>query len=88
MPTLCMFLGILIKMNWKDIGQHSAPHFHAYYGDYEASFSLDGDILAGSFSKKQAAFVRAWALIHEEELRVNWRLASAGEETFRIDPLR
>ena len=42
MPTLCMFLGILIKMNWKDVGQHNMPHFHAYYGNYEASFALDG----------------------------------------------
>ncbi len=88
MPTLSMFLGILIKMNWKDAGQHNQPHFHAFYGEYEASFSLDGEILAGEFPKKQAAFVRAWALIHEEELAANWRLALDGEETFRIDPLR
>lgn len=88
MPTLCMFLGILIKMNWKDVGQHNTPHFHAFYGDYEASFSLSGELLAGSFPKKQAAFVRAWALLHEDELKANWTLASSGEETFRIDPLR
>ena len=75
-------------MNWKDAGQHSEPHFHAFYGEYEASFSLDGEILAGEFPKKQAAFVRAWALLHEEELAANWRLAPDGEETFRIDPLR
>jgi len=88
LPTLCMFLGILIKMNWKDLGQHKTPHFHAFYGDYEASFTLDGEILAGAFPKKQAAFVRAWALLHEDELKANWQLASSGEETFRIDPLR
>lgn len=88
MPTLCMFLGILIKMNWMDLGNHNLAHFHAYYGDYEASFALDGEILAGSFPRKQTAFVRAWALLHEEELRANWQLASNGEETFRIDPLR
>ena len=49
---------------------------------------MDGEILAGEFPKKQAAFVRAWALMHEEELAANWRLALEGEETFRIDPLR
>lgn len=38
MPTISMFLGILIKMNWQDTGQHSLPHFHAFYGDYEAVF--------------------------------------------------
>jgi len=83
-----MFLGILIKMNWMDAGQHNAPHFHAYYGDYEASFSLDGEILAGEFPKKQSAFIRAWALIHEEELLADWKLAMNGEEIFRIDPLK
>ena len=88
MPTLSMFLGILIKMNWEDTGQHNSPHFHAFYGEYEASFALDGELLAGSFPKRQAAFVKAWALMHEEELEANWALAKAGEETFRIDPLR
>lgn len=88
MPTLSMFLGILIKMNWKDAGQHNKPHFHAWYGEYEASFSLDGEILAGSFPSRQAVYVKAWALMHEDELAANWKLALNGEETFRIDPLR
>jgi len=38
MPTLSMFFGILIKMNWKDMGRHKSPHFHAFYGSYEAVF--------------------------------------------------
>jgi hypothetical protein len=82
-----MFYGILVKMNWKDTGQHNRPHFHAIYGDYEAVFYLDGEIAAGEFPKKQAAFVKAWALIHADELAANWQLAAAGEETFRIKPL-
>jgi len=88
MPTLSMFFGILIKMNWKDTGQHNAPHFHAIYGEFEATFTLIGELLAGEFPSRQAAFVKAWALLHEEELRVDWELAKAGEETFRIDPLK
>lgn len=88
MPTLSMFLGILIKMNWKDIGQHKKPHFLAYYGEYEAVFGLDGEIIAGNFPSKQSAFVKAWALLHEEELAADWKLAETGEETFRIDPLK
>ena len=88
MPTISLFLGILIKMNWRDIGQHNKPHFHAYYGDYEAVFTLDGEIITGSFPGRQRAFVKAWALLHEEDLRANWKLAVNGEETFRIDPLK
>lgn len=83
-----MFLGILVKMNWKDTGQHKLPHFHAFYAEHEASFGLDGEIIAGSFPKKQAAFVKAWALLHEDELLANWKLALDGEEIFRIEPLK
>jgi hypothetical protein len=88
MPTLSMFLGILVKMNWKDTGQHKKPHFHAFYGEHEASFGLDGEIIAGKFPKKQAAFVKAWTLLHEDELAANWKLAVDGEEVFRIEPLK
>lgn len=88
MPTISMFLGILIRMNWKDKGQHSSPHFHAYYGEFEAVFGLDGEIIAGNFPYKQSAFVKAWTLLHEDELTANWTLAANGEETFKIEPLR
>ena len=44
--------------------------------------------MAGEFPKRQAAFVKAWALMHEDDLKENWRLALNGEETFHIDPLR
>ena len=88
MPTISMFLGILIRMNWRDIGQHKTPHFHAYYGEFEAVFSLDGEIIAGIFPNKQRAFVKAWSLLHEDDLAANWTLAVNGEETFKIEPLR
>ena len=88
MPALSMFFGIIIRMNWKDRGQHNTPHFHAFYGDYEAVFGLDGEVIAGNFPRKQSAFVKAWALLYEDELTANWKLAVNGEETFRIAPLR
>ena len=88
MPTISMFFGILIKMNWSDVGQHNTPHFHAFYGEYEAVFGLDGEMIAGSFPNRQSAYVKAWTLLHEDDLAANWKLAVNGEETFRIDPLR
>ena len=39
-------------MLFKDIGQHNKPHVHVYYGEYEVSVSIDGDLLAGSLPKK------------------------------------
>ncbi|MDR3051170.1 MAG: DUF4160 domain-containing protein [Oscillospiraceae bacterium] len=86
--VLSMFYGILIKMHWGDMGQRGVPHFHAFYGDEAAVFVLEGDILAGRFPTKQAALVRAWALIHADELAADWTLAANRKEIFRIDPLR
>jgi len=83
-----MFYGILIRMNFKDKGQHNLPHFHAFYGEHEAVFGLDGEIIAGEMPRKQAALIKAWALLHEEDLQINWKLAVGGEKIFRIDPLR
>ena len=88
MPTICMFQGIIIRMYWQDTDRHKLPHFHAFYGDTEAVFSLEGEIIAGEFPKKQAAFVKAWALIHEDDLKANWNLAINMEDTYRIEPLR
>jgi hypothetical protein len=83
-----MLQGIIVRMYWCDTDRHKLPHFHAYYGDNEAVFSLDGELIAGDFPKRQAAFVKAWALMHEDDLKANWRLTLNGEETYHIDPLR
>ena len=47
MPELCRFYNIIIKMIYSDNGQHSKPHFHVYYAEYEASVGVDGELLAG-----------------------------------------
>jgi len=49
---------------------------------------LDGEIIAGEFPSKQRAYVKAWALLHEDELAADWKLAVGGEDVFRIDPLK
>jgi len=61
MPTISLFFGIIIRMFWHDNDKHKTPHMHAYYGEYEAVFVLDGEIIAGDFPKRQAALVKAWA---------------------------
>lgn len=66
MPTISLFFGIIIRMFWRDNERHKMPHMHAYYGDYEAVFTLDGEIISGDFPKRQAALVKAWALLHQK----------------------
>lgn len=38
MPTISEFFGIIIRMYYDD---HNPPHFHAYYGDYQALIRID-----------------------------------------------
>ena len=88
MPVLSMFYGIIISMYFEKDGKHSEPHFHAKYGEYKAEEDFNGQIIAGKLPVKQAAYVKAWAYIHQEELRVNWELAMQNEKPFRIEPLK
>lgn len=88
MPTISAFYGILISMYFEKDGQHHTPHFHARYGEYKAEVDFDGNILAGEMPPRQAAYIKAWAYIHQEELAMNWTLAEQDEKPFRIDPLK
>ena len=88
MPELCRFYNIVIKMIYSDDGQHHKPHFHAIYGEYEASIGVDGELLAGSLPVKQFKLVQAWAAIHEDELYEAWNKAVRNIPFGKIDPLR
>ena len=85
MPTISMFYGILIRM-YND--EHNPPHFHAIYGDYEACFAFDGEIIDGYLPKKQIRLIQAWVELHRDELLANWKLAEQGEPLFKIEHLR
>ncbi len=86
MPEISRFLGIIIKMYFND---HSPPHFHAYHQNYKATFSIQtGQMIDGKFPQKQAAFVTAWALLHQKELMANWKALISGKDAQKIDPLR
>lgn len=85
MPSISMFFGIVITMNYVD---HQPPHFHARYGKHKASFSLDGDLIVGDMPAKQLKLIAAWATIHSDELSANWDLAREREQLYKIDPLR
>jgi hypothetical protein len=44
--------------------------------------------LDSTLPRRQLRFVLAWAELHQEELRENWRRARAGETLQEIEPLR
>lgn len=86
MPTICMFRGIKIYINWND---HMPPHFHAKYGNDEVIVSIgDIEVLEGSMPNKQLKMLLGWAALHQEEIIENWNLAEGKQELFPIEPLK
>jgi len=82
MPTISWFYGIAIRMYVRD---HPPPHFQAVYAEYEANVSIDtGEVIEGALPKAAARLVKEWALMHQGQLRDNWRRARAGEQPERI----
>lgn len=86
MPTICIFRGIKIYMNYCD---HLPPHFHAVYGGQEVLVDIqDLSVLRGGLPGKQEKMLLGWAALRQSELMENWELARKHQELFQIDPIR
>ena len=88
MPTISMFFGIIVMMHCEKDERHHVPHLHASYAECSAALDFDGEVLAGSLPRRQMALLRAWMVLHREELEADWLLLMRKEDVFRIDPLR
>ncbi len=84
MPTISRFLGIVIAMYWND---HSPPHFHAKYGEYEITVEINTGIVEGKFPKRAWRHVLEWYELHRDELFENWELCARQEMLRPIAPL-
>ena len=85
MPTISVFYGILIRMYFND---HPPPHFHARYGEFEATVAIETlEVIEGELPGRALILVREWAMIHREELRENWRLCRTNAAPEKIEPL-
>ena len=86
MPEISRFLGIIIRMFFAGV-EHSPPHFHAYYGDYDAVFAIDTlEILSGKLPPRIRGLVVEWAELHQKELKRNWELLKE-DKFIKIKPL-
>ena len=89
MPELSRFYGIIIRMYWEANATHHRSHFHAYYQDEVAVFSIDPvELIAGSLSRRQQRLVEAWAELHQTELLADWARLQAGQRPVPIAPLQ
>lgn len=85
MPRIAEFYGIFIYMYFSD---HSPPHFHAIYGQFEAEFEIaTGDILKGRLPPRAAKLVREWRRERRRELEENWNRARSHQTLNKIPPL-
>lgn len=87
MPEISRFYGIVVKLIYMDEGQHHKPHVHVFYGEWEASVGIDGELLAGSLPAKQFKLLSAWLVLHEDELYQAWNNAVAGKAFSKVKPL-
>ena len=87
MPELSRFQGMIIKLIFLDNEKHHKPHVHVYYGEYEASVGIDGELLSGSLPIKKLKLIQAWMILHEDELYKAWNNAVKGEPFEDIKPL-
>jgi len=89
MPELSRFFGIIIRMFVEMGASHHVPHFHAYYQEDIAVFSLDPiELISGRLPKRQQRLVEAWAELHQAELLADWQRLQAGRSPLPIEPLK
>ena len=84
MPEISRFLGIVIRMHFRD---HPPPHFHAEYGEYEISVEIDSGVVEGKFPRRPLTAVLEWHELHGQELSENWELARQERPLNSIEPL-
>jgi Domain of unknown function (DUF4160) len=83
-PEISRFLGISIYMYYKD---HTPPHFHALYGDYEITVNIPDGVVQGKFPKRALSAVLEWHTLHQAKLERNWQAARDGQPLETIEPL-
>ena len=83
MPEVARFHGIIIRMYYDD---HHQPHFHAYFGEYAALFSLEPPALyEGAMPRRQQNIILGWAEVHQQELMENWQRARTQQPVLKIE---
>lgn len=89
MPEICSFFGIIIGMFAEPGAPHHRTHFHAYYQNHVAIFSIDKvELINGSLPSRERRLVEAWAELHQGELSENWERLQSGQLPYKIAPLR
>ena len=89
MPELSRFFGIIIRMYAEANVSHHSPHFHAYYQEQVAIYTIAPvELIAGTLPRRQQRLVEAWAELHQAELLADWQQLQEGRKPQPIEPLK
>ena len=73
MPTISQFFGIVIQRFWRE---HSTPHFHALYGEFEALINIRTlEVIGGSLPRRALALAIEWAIEHP--IYLQWHILNS-----------
>ena len=72
MPEISRFFGIIVFINYND---HHPPHFHAWYGDYKITITIEEGIVEGKMPKRALKMIFEWMEIYKSELFEDWENA-------------
>jgi hypothetical protein len=84
MPEISRFFGIIVFINYND---HNPPHFHAWYGDYKITITIEEGIVEGKMPKRALKMIFEWMELHKLELIEDWNRAKNKEPLLKINPL-
>ena len=87
LPELARFFGIIVRMYAEPGAPHHRPHFHVYYQNYAAVYSIEPvEMIGGDLPRRQRRLVEAWAELHQGELRENLGTLAAGVVAVQDSP--
>jgi hypothetical protein len=66
---------------------HSPPHFHAVYGDYQITVDIATGVVQGKFPKRALTHVLEWHAGCQQALQEDWNLARERKALKPIPPL-
>jgi hypothetical protein len=85
MPQISSFLGIIIRMFYRD---HNPPHFHASYAEHNCLIDIQKlEVLSGLMPPRVLGLIIEWASMHKTELLDNCNKAIKQEPLQSIQPL-
>ena len=88
MPRISSFYGITIWMYYDEDRHLGRPHFHARYGEDEASIDIETlELIAGELPVRARRLVVEWAEFCRSQLRDNWDRARRKRPLIPIEPL-